>query len=233
MVQTLAAKSLAPDGEGLRLGELATQLARRMDQDSPRQDPVSWALLAKVLNFAAEAEQQLSEQQRRIAELEALSTTDELTGLANRRGLDEFLKKTLAAARRHNEEGVLVFIDLDDFKTINDGYGHDAGDAALKTVADFLSAEVRASDLVARIGGDEFVTVLARCPAAFAAERTGKLETALSRLRVRHGRRIIPVSASCGHAILSPDNSISEILERADRMMYEIKGGKNTRLTGT
>jgi diguanylate cyclase (GGDEF)-like protein len=184
-------------------------------------------LLARILNFAAEAEQQLGEQKRRIAELEAISTTDELTGLANRRGLEHFLDRTLAAAQRHNEEGVLVFIDLDQFKSVNDTYGHDVGDAALKTVADTLKGIVRSSDMVARLGGDEFVAVLVRCPTVLGPEQAEKLETALTKVRVRHGRRIIPVSASCGFAVFGPGSNTRELLTRADKMMYERKMDKH------
>lgn len=217
-----------PSGQLADLGHMAHQLMDRLHGRPQTEDPFSWALLAKILNFAAEAEQQLGEQKRRIAELEAMSSTDELTGLANRRGLEDFLRRTLAAAQRHHEEGVLVFIDLDQFKSINDNYGHDAGDAALKTVADTLKGLVRKSDLVARLGGDEFVAVLVRCPTVLASDQAEKLETALTKVRVRHGRRIIPVSASCGFAVFGPGSEMRELLARADKMMYASKSGKQS-----
>lgn len=221
--------SATPNEQFAELGQLAHDLVNRMDEKTQKEDPFSWALLAKILNFAAEAEQQLGEQQRRIAELEAMSSTDELTGLANRRGLEDFMERTLAAANRHSEEGVLIFIDLDEFKPINDTYGHDVGDAALKTVAETLQSMVRASDLVARIGGDEFVAVLVRCPTARAEEQAAKVNKLLTKVRVRHGRRIIPVSASCGYAVFGPGSSTSELLIRADKMMYRNKANKTPR----
>jgi len=192
-------------------------------------DADSWSMLMRILNFAAEAEQQISEQKRRIAELEAMSSTDELTGLANRRGLEDFLKRALAAAARHCEEGVLVFIDLDDFKGVNDTYGHDAGDATLRAVAWRLKEVTRASDLVARIGGDEFVAVLTRCPAVLGPNRCERIQAALTRLPVRHGPRLIPVSATCGHASYGPGVELAELLGRADRAMYGNKAGKMAR----
>ena len=231
-MQHLANSTLIPTSDKFAdLGQLAHQLMDRLHGRPQTEDPFSWALLAKILNFAAEAEQQLGEQKKRIAELEAMSTTDELTGLANRRGLEDFLRRTLAAAQRHHEEGVLVFIDLDHFKSINDTYGHDVGDAALKTVADTLKGLVRTSDLVARLGGDEFVTVLVRCPTLLASDQATKLETALTKVRVRHGRRIIPVSASCGFAVFGPGSDVKELLTRADKMMYVNKSAKHAALT--
>jgi len=228
MQQTMKTGMVPAADQFSDLGQMAAQLMGRL-QGRPRdEDPFSWALLARILNFAAEAEQQLGEHKRRIAELEAISTTDELTGLANRRGLEDFLTRTLAAARRHNEEGVLVFTDLDQFKAINDTYGHEVGDSALQTVAGTLKGMVRSSDMVARLGGDEFVTVLVRCPAVLAADRADRLETALTRVRVRHGRRIIPVSASCGFAVFGPGSDARELLSRADKMMYEKKMRKHT-----
>lgn len=227
MQHTMKTSMVPTPGQFSELGQMAAQLMDRLHDRRRDEDPFSWALLARILNFAAEAEQQLGEQQRRIAELEAISTTDELTGLANRRGLEVFLNRTLAAAQRHSEEGVLVFIDLDHFKSVNDTYGHDVGDAALKTVAETLKGMVRSSDMVARLGGDEFVAVLVRCPAVLAPDRAAKLEAALTKIRVRHGRRIIPVSASCGFAVFGPGSSTGELLSRADRMMYEKKMRKH------
>lgn len=211
------------------LGQLAQQLIGKLEQEKSHSDTVSWALLSKVVNFAAEAEHQLNEKLQRIAELEALSTTDELTGLANRRGLEDFLDRTLASVNRHKDEGVVIYIDLDDFKHINDDYGHAAGDATLKAVAANLKQATRASDLVARPGGDEFVAVLTRCPASEAADQTARIQKGLTRLRVRYGRRIIPVSASCGFAVFGPGSHPSDLLEQADEMMYEDKATKSAR----
>jgi diguanylate cyclase (GGDEF)-like protein len=97
------------------------------------------------------------------------------------------------------------------------------GDSALRTVAATLRGLVRSSDMVARLGGDEFVAVLVRCPAVLAADRADRLENALTKVRVRHGRRIIPVSASCGFAVFGPGSDTRELMTRADKMMYEKK----------
>jgi diguanylate cyclase (GGDEF)-like protein len=178
------------------------------------------AIMKMILNFAAQAEQQIAEQKLRIAELEELSMTDELTGLANRRGLVDFLRRTLASARRYREEGVIAYLDLDDFKTINDDHGHEAGDRLLRQVAAFLTRNLRDSDFVARVGGDEFVIVLTRAIVAPAMERALSLREELSATYVEyHGTRLF-ARASTGLASYDGTSDIDSILRRADQAMY-------------
>lgn len=178
------------------------------------------AIMKMILNFAAQAEQQIAEQKLRIAELEELSMTDELTGLANRRGLVDFLRRILASARRYREEGVIAYLDLDDFKTINDEHGHEAGDRLLRQVAAFLTRNLRDSDFVARVGGDEFVIVLTRAIVAPAMERALALRDELSAIYVEyHGTRLF-ARASAGLASYDGASDLDGILRRADQAMY-------------
>ncbi len=182
--------------------------------------------LRQVLAYASRMEQQLIEQQQRIAYLESLSVTDELTGLNNRRGLMQGLERVLAEARRYGETGVLAFIDLDHFKTINDHFGHDAGDAVLRHVAMRLSANIRATDLIGRIGGDEFIVILTRT----------NLENGRRRLRtmlanaldggVSYNGRQLPVSASSGIVAYGADSQSAALIVEADKAMYRNKKGK-------
>jgi len=125
---------------------------------APVQDP--WGMLQRALTLAAEAQQTISEQQRRITYLESLSPTDELTGLANRRHFDQALAANLSLARRHGLGGVLALFDLDNLKLVNDGHGHAAGDRVLQRMAEVIRASIRATDLAARLGGDEFAVLL-------------------------------------------------------------------------
>ncbi|MDP6346321.1 MAG: GGDEF domain-containing protein, partial [Alphaproteobacteria bacterium] len=111
----------------------------------------SLRLLLKTLDYAAEMEQTIADQSARIVELEALAATDALTGLHNRRGFAEALRHTLKLAARHDETGILIYIDLDGFKGVNDAHGHDAGDSLLCRVAEVVSLHLRGSDIVARI----------------------------------------------------------------------------------
>ena len=119
------------------------------------------ALLRDALARLQAAEQIIAAQEKTIRELEDIASTDLLTGLMNRRGLESFFEQELSRMRRGTSEGaVLVMIDLDGFKAINDTYGHKAGDECLKEVATQLLNSIRISDGAARFGGDEFAILL-------------------------------------------------------------------------
>ncbi len=183
-------------------------------------------LLEGALTMAAQAQQQLAEQSERIATLEELTFTDELTGLYNRRGFDEQLGRILAIAGRHGDSGVLAFIDLDDFKAVNDGLGHQAGDAVLRHVASLLSHNVRATDVVARPGGDEFIATLVHTGVRGGCRRAAALEQLLNAAVVRYGRFEIPVRASFGVTPYGPGDKAVDLLTRADTAMYRVKRTK-------
>ena len=171
----------------------------------------------------AEAEARIARQQRRISHLESLSMTDELTGLLNRRGFRGQVMKTLAQARRQDHGGVLVLIDLDHFKAVNDCFGHAAGDLVLTSVARILQDFVRETDTVARLGGDEFAILM---PASMVGEnhqRIANLNRLLRHHNVRYGRAEIAVSASIGCQTFTGDETESELLAGADQLMYAKK----------
>ena len=210
------------------VGEIAHRLMR-----SFRAGPVDadrMALIEKVLAFAANAEQQLTEQKQRIAQLESLSMTDELTGLANRRGFRDCLRRTLASARRHGESGVMAYVDLDNFKDINDRYGHEAGDAALLHVGHILAGQIRLSDFAARLHGDEFAVLLMRASPAQGTARARVLQQMINSTPLNYAGEPIAISASFGIAAFAPDSDASELLRRADRAMYEEKRGRLPRV---
>jgi diguanylate cyclase (GGDEF)-like protein len=159
----------------------------------------------------------------RMAALEARAEIDPLTDLVNRRGLERELKRALAYVKRYGTSAVLVYLDLDGFKSVNDSHGHAAGDAVLKAVAMVLARQVRTSDLVARLGGDEFVVLLWNLAEADARAKARSLETAVSRMTSPYGDALLSVGASAGHAMLLPLDSPAAVLERADRAMYARK----------
>jgi diguanylate cyclase (GGDEF)-like protein len=162
----------------------------------------------------------------RIGELEARADIDPLLDILNRRGFERELKRALAHVKRYGTQAALMFVDLDGFKAINDRYGHGAGDALLKQVARELIAHVRASDIVGRIGGDEFGVLIWRVEEPQAAAKARELETLISRIGITHGRASIEVGASIGVAALVEDMTPAGIIEAADQAMYARKDEK-------
>ncbi|MBS0256010.1 MAG: GGDEF domain-containing protein [Proteobacteria bacterium] len=143
--------------------------------------------------------------------------TDPLTGLANRRHFEAELERAIVAGR----EGCLALVDLDHFKRVNDRFGHAAGDAVLKTFARVARAELRASDLVARIGGEEFALLLPGAGLDVAEMVCGRLGAALSRTATQHDNISIVITSSIG---LTPiTTSAMHSMEAADRALYEAK----------
>jgi diguanylate cyclase (GGDEF)-like protein len=176
-------------------------------------------LAAEVARLEAE----LAAMRERVAELETRAESDSLTGLMNRRGFDRELTRAGAYARRYGANAALVYLDLDGFKAVNDRHGHAAGDAVLKAVASALVGSVRASDAVARIGGDEFAALLWNLSAPAAQAKALALEQAIAAATVAWGGGLLSVGASAGVAELSADQDISGLLARADAAMYARK----------
>ncbi|MGC2826832.1 MAG: GGDEF domain-containing protein [Pseudolabrys sp.] len=169
----------------------------------------------------------------RIGELEARADIDPLLDILNRRGFERELKRSLAQVKRYGTQAALMFIDLDSFKAVNDRYGHGAGDALLKAVTRKLVANVRASDVVGRLGGDEFGVVLWRVEEAQASAKARELEALIDRVGVAHGQARVQVGASVGAALLLPDVTPTEMIEAADRAMYARKEERRGSATPT
>jgi diguanylate cyclase (GGDEF) domain len=166
----------------------------------------------------------------RLAEAEHLANYDPLTQLPNLRRTKEGLRQILTLARRGGFASAVMFIDLDGFKAVNDTYGHAVGDGVLRIVADRLAHSVRESDMVGRIGGDEFVVVLSHMTRPTdAGQVAGKIIEKLSKPMNVQGT-VCQVGASIGIAIF-PDHGEDEesLLKSADKAMYAIKTtGKNS-----
>jgi diguanylate cyclase (GGDEF)-like protein len=159
----------------------------------------------------------------RVGELEARADIDPLLDILNRRGFERELKRALAHVKRYGTQAVLMFVDLDGFKAINDRYGHAAGDLLLKAVARELIGHVRASDIVGRIGGDEFGVLLWRLEGPQATAKARQLEAMVAQVGISHGRARIEVAASIGVAPLVEDASPADIIAAADQAMYARK----------
>jgi diguanylate cyclase (GGDEF)-like protein len=194
----------------------------------PRRPSRSAAM--RLAEEVSRLELELAAARSRMATLETRAEIDPLTDLVNRRGLERELKRALAYVKRYETSAVLVYLDLDGFKSINDRHGHAAGDAVLKAVAMVLTRQVRASDLVARLGGDEFVVLLWNLAEADAHTKARSLEAAVGRMTAPYGDATLSVGASAGNTMLLPLDTAASVLERADRAMYVRKtarrGGK-------
>jgi diguanylate cyclase (GGDEF)-like protein len=186
---------------------------------------------AIMMRLAAEVDAlaaQLKDSRARIAELEARVDIDPLTDVLNRRGFERELKRSLAYVKRYGVSAALIYVDLDEFKPVNDRHGHGAGDLVLKAVAAALVRHVRASDVVARLGGDEFVVLLWNVNGAEAAAKAAGLEAAVYGTPVRWGASTLVVGASAGVALLGALDAPPDVLARADAAMYARKAERQT-----
>ncbi|HZO44640.1 MAG TPA: GGDEF domain-containing protein [Xanthobacteraceae bacterium] len=200
---------------------------QRAPADGPkttrRAKPSDAALLAVVVE---RLQQELADARRQLAVLEARADVDPLTELPNRRAFERELARSLAYVKRHGTGAALLYLDLDDFKRVNDRHGHAAGDAMLRAVASVLGRHVRESDVVARIGGDEFALLLWNCDEADAAAKALALEVSIGRTIATHAGVALTVGASVGTAQLLPLDEPAETIGRADRAMYARKAAR-------
>jgi diguanylate cyclase (GGDEF)-like protein/PAS domain S-box-containing protein len=166
----------------------------------------------------------ITEQKQAEQNLAWLADHDSLTGLYNRRRFQHELERSLAEAKRYAHEGALLFCDLDQFKYINDTSGHQAGDMLLKVVSNTLSHLVRDTDIVGRLGGDEFGVVITRTDKEGAINIANKINKALSEVLLPVGERSYRVSVSIGIALYPAHGiNVHDLLANADLSMYQAK----------
>jgi diguanylate cyclase (GGDEF)-like protein/PAS domain S-box-containing protein len=177
--------------------------------------------------------QDVTEHRRFQRELEHLASHDTLTGLLNRRRFEEALEQALANVRRHGDEAAVLTLDIDNFKHVNDTYGHPAGDEVLRAIAEALQGRTRATDRVARLGGDEFGVILARTDSDGARAVAEELLEAVRSAGVAIGDRRIRVTASAGLRSLDSEEraGAGDLLSEADMAMYDAKERGRDRLS--
>jgi diguanylate cyclase (GGDEF)-like protein len=191
------------------------------------------AYLASLPHYDARAKLEHLErltlaQKARIAQLEAMALSDDLTGLLNRRGLTEFWhREHSAAARDKTGGGVLVMFDLDGFKAVNDRYGHSAGDACLQHVGLILRRNVRPTDVVARLSGDEFAVMFTRLTPAAGLARADTLAAKLNAATLDWERHRLDIRASHGAAPYGEGDTLEQILRSADALLYQRKAERS------
>lgn len=155
----------------------------------------------------------------RLGELERLADSDTLTPLLNRRAFLREVERCIARVERHGTPIVVMIADLDGLKAINDGAGHQAGDAVLMHVGYTLKAQLRTIDTVARIGGDEFGMILEELDADAAEAKARALAASVAQDSVDDQ----PVSISIGYTLVTPTDTVDRIIARADEAMYASK----------
>lgn len=159
----------------------------------------------------------------KLSEAETLADRDPLTPLLNRRAFIRELGRIRTFAQRYGSPASVVYFDLDGFKGVNDRFGHAAGDAALQAVAERLSANVRDSDIIGRMGGDEFGVILVQADEATARAKAESLAQAIEASPIQFGDWSAPLHISYGVREITPDSEPEALVAEADAAMFAAK----------
>ncbi|MBS0333781.1 MAG: diguanylate cyclase [Proteobacteria bacterium] len=181
------------------------------------------AVKAAIQNLLGEIDDlrgEVGRLKRRLEEAEDLADRDALTPLLNRRAFVRELGRIKTFAQRYGSPASLVYIDLDDLKGVNDRLGHAAGDAALKAVAERLQSQVRESDIVGRMGGDEFAVILAQADQQTAEAKAAALARAIEAEPLRFGEWSAPIHISWGVQEITADAEPEALVSQADAAMF-------------
>lgn len=167
--------------------------------------------------------QELEDSKKRVGFLEKLADQDSLVPIANRRAFVRELSRMIAFAERYGNPSSVLFFDINGLKIINDQLGHGAGDAAIRHVATALMHNVRESDLVGRLGGDEFGVLLANAPQAAALEKASSLAAKIETTPFEWEGKAVPLRVAYGAYGFTGGEDAAKALDKADRAMYEHK----------
>jgi diguanylate cyclase (GGDEF)-like protein len=177
----------------------------------------------QLIGEIGELRGKVAQLQERIEQLDQLAHEDSLVGLPNRRGFMRAVERLIDRVNRYEEKVALLFIDVDGLKLINDTLGHQAGDEALIQIARLLIGGVRKSDIVARIGGDEFAILLSHSDEQSAQETATRLQQLIAGCEFTHCGQVLPLSVAIGAAGIHADDTPDKAMARADREMYRQK----------
>lgn len=189
------------------------------------------SLIAReIIRLRQEAQMRAKTLSHALRRVEELAMRDDLTGLYNRRHLLDFVERAIAARERGGPSFALAYCDLDHFKRVNDRFGHECGDRLLQSFAKAASNSVRTNDLVARLGGEEFVLVLVDTDTSDASDIVERLRMRTSALRVSSAEPTYKVTLSSGLASFREGDTVEALLRRADNALYEAKEQGRDRL---
>jgi len=164
-------------------------------------------------------------------EIYRMMITDGLTGIANRRKLDEALENEFLRAKRYGRPLSIAILDADHFKKVNDNHGHIVGDFVLKKLATLFQQNIRREELLGRYGGEEFVVVMPEVDSSGAFQLAEKLRKTVETTVFKSGETELPITISVGVATLGEENSVKDFLDTADQALYRSKEEGRNRVT--
>lgn len=225
------AQQLSQTDDLIKINELVTLLMRdtsvmQTDIMRSRDD------LLNQQRVASDSQQRILKLQDELTQLSEVVRIDQLTGVLNRRGMDEAFSTEIARYRRNGELLSVALLDIDNFKSLNDQHGHAAGDTALKHLAGVVKRTVRPTDIVTRMGGEEFVVILPNTNLEEAVTTMSRLQRALTKEYFLGNNQKLLITFSAGVALFQEEDDVTSILLRADQAMYLAKkSGKNRVMT--
>ncbi|RZO68123.1 MAG: GGDEF domain-containing protein [Parvularculaceae bacterium] len=182
--------------------------------------------LTELMQEVSSLRQELSVTKARMEELTQMAYTDPLTGVYNRRAFVTELNRTVALVNRHPQPASLAFFDLDNMKSINDNYGHAGGDLAVQHVASVIKQNIRESDVIGRLGGDEFGVVFNYAGPEIAGEKVASLQEIVRSTPITLEDKTFSVTVTAGVAPIRRGESAEAALDLADAAMYDGKKGR-------
>jgi diguanylate cyclase len=225
------AQELSQTDDLIKINELVNHLMRdtsvmQTDIMRSRDD------LLNQQRVAVDTQQRMEKLQEELQQLSEVVRIDQLTGVLNRRGMDEAFSTEIARYRRSGELLSIALLDIDNFKLLNDQHGHAAGDSALKHLAGVVKRAVRPTDIVTRMGGEEFVVILPNTNLEEAVVTMSRLQRALTKEYFLGNNQKLLITFSAGVALFKTEDDVNSILARADQAMYLAKKrGKNRVMT--
>ena len=178
----------------------------------------------KECKNCAELRNEILQLQSRLEEMEQQAHHDVLTGLPNRRHFIKALDNRVTRCLRYGDTSALLFLDVNNLKKINDAHGHGAGDMLLSNLAQLLRTYIRQSDVVARIGGDEFAMLLDNLDADHVEKKIAFLMDRFENAHIVFEAEKIPLRVAIGYCFVGPQDTVTDLLSRADAAMYATKG---------